>query len=144
MLPRLLRVLYPSFSRAPRITTAPLRSKTWNALLSSARRYYPGHRGGRWVTVLDPSRIPSNQKKGRGVVVEATPLSENDYYSVVERCFDIVMDHAATAQEEGSSITLEHLVRSHLPKEGKFNPLCIQLCSGYSKLIVLFLFRMTC
>lgn len=62
-------------------------------------------------------RIPNNQKKEL-LKVEVTQLSDEDYCSLVAVYFEAVIEYAAMAQEEGSSIALEYWVRSHPLEEG--------------------------
>lgn len=130
VLRRLSRALHnSSLSRVPSIRTVFLYSETRNALLSSARWGHSGH--GRASLASLP--IPNNQKKKP--LIEVTQLSDEDYCSLVAVYFEAVMEYSEMAQEEGSSITLERQVRSHLIPYG-FNSL-------RSKLIVLFPLRMT-
>jgi hypothetical protein len=94
-LPRLL--CKTSSSLAPRKTTTFLFSKARNGLLSTAQWCHPS-----------PERASSTFPYR----IKTRPLSDQDFYGVVAKYFETITSEIGRAQKGGSSITLEHRVRS--------------------------------
>lgn len=108
-----------SFSLVPRTTSTFPFSKAWDGLLSTAR--WRRSSQGRASSIY-PYPIPIVRGKGPGVKVK--PLSDQDFCGVVAKYFDTIISEVERAQKEGSSIALEHRVRSAQRKNAliPYNP----------------------